>query len=94
MLLTHDQYVSLLKTNEIVVEFTKTDGTLRVMRCTLNPQQLPENSDKKRPITATPEKTSVSVWDLDAEGWRSFRLDSVHAVHVVTEGYDNGARSA
>lgn len=85
MVLTYEQFQSILKTNHVVVEFTKTDGSQRIMRCTLNPKDLPANEGPKKAKQETSEHTSVSVWDLDVEGWRSFRLDSVYAVHLLVE---------
>ena len=83
MLITRDQIVSLLKTNEVLVEFTKSDGTARSMRATLNPQQLPETEEKAK--AKKNESNTVAVWDLDAEGWRSFKLETVYGVHLVVE---------
>ena len=39
--ITRDQLSALLHTGECVVEFTKVDGTVRTMPCTLNEALLP-----------------------------------------------------
>ena len=62
------------------ITFTKKDGTERVMRCTLRDEFLP-----KQEITEnkTPRKHSdkvMSVYDLDANGWRSFTINTVSSV--------------
>jgi hypothetical protein len=73
----------MLHTEEITVTFNKKDGTERVMRCTLKPEALPvvegvvESTSK---TTKTKTEDSLSVWDLDASGWRSFRWDSLKAI--------------
>lgn len=62
------------------ITFTKKDGTERVMRCTLRNDLLPAqeiNEDK------TPRKYSdkvMSVYDVDAQGWRSFTINAVKRV--------------
>lgn len=66
----------------VTVTFEKADGTIREMRCTLQsgylpPQLLQEN--------ATPRKENLdvlSVWDIESNGWRSFRMDSIKSIVV------------
>jgi hypothetical protein len=69
-----------LKNGIHTVVFEKTDGTIREMRCTLQsdmlPQFLSEVSDRVR---HEPEGV-IAVWDVDNQGWRSFRVDSVQTV--------------
>lgn len=60
----------------IKVRFQKTDGTIRNMRCTLNPKYLPVQTDLEEHTTKE-NSTILAVWDLDKEGWRSFRINSV-----------------
>jgi hypothetical protein len=72
----------MLKTNVITLNFTKKDGTERVMRCTLQPDLLPKVEHKtelkeSKPIT---EQTAIPVYDLDNNGWRSFTLNTVKRV--------------
>lgn len=69
---------SLLRGGEVTVVFTKIDGTERVMRCTLQESVLP----KVEPSTKSRKKSeeSISVWDLDEDGWRSFRWDSIKEI--------------
>jgi len=70
-----------LKKNVIKVTFTKVNGDERVMRCTLHDSILPEQN-----IGGIKKKENLdvlSVWDLDNNGWRSFRLDSVIDYKVV-----------
>jgi len=70
-----------LKKNVMKVTFTKVNGDERVMRCTLHDSVLPD-----QPISGIKKKENMdvlSVWDLDNDGWRSFRLDSIKEVKVV-----------
>ena len=70
-----------LKKNVIKVTFTKVNGDERVMRCTLHNSVLPE-----QPISGIKKKENqetLSVWDLDNDGWRSFRLDSIKEMKVI-----------
>ena len=83
--MNREQIVEQLKNNICEVTFTKVNGDKRVMPCTLREDMLPPvikedvNADRK-----VNEKT-VSVWVTDANGWRSFRVDSVLDIRVLEE---------
>ena len=69
-----------LKRNLMKVVFTKVNGEERTMLCTLHESVLPE------PMLSSTRKVNpdtISVWDIDANGWRSFRMDSIKEVKVV-----------
>jgi len=72
------QIMSGLQSGVIEVKFVKKDGTDRTMVCTLNDKYLPQSQEIDEE-TAKRNKSEeyVAVWDLDKEGWRSFRFDSV-----------------
>ena len=83
---TKAELIDLLKSNSSVeVKFTKkSDGTTRVMLCTLNKEVLAQAGKlKEAPLTERkhPEHL-VYAFDLEAESWRSFDIDSVFAVNV------------
>jgi glutaredoxin len=62
------------------VTFTKVDGTERTMRCTKNPDIISEvytPTEKKTDRTRDVKPGLVSVFDLEKNDWRSFRLESV-----------------
>jgi hypothetical protein len=84
----HQAYTQMLKNNVLQVTFNKkSTGELRTMRCTLNNQYLPEQTQTViRAKEFNPEV--VSVFDLDKQDWRSFRIDSV--VEVAVEEAVNG----
>lgn len=66
---------TLLKDNIVEVSFTKADGKLREMKCTLKNTLLPEQTESKGKVF--PENV-LPVWDIDKNAWRSFRIDRVH----------------
>lgn len=70
----------MLKIDVATVTFTKKDGTERIMKCTLNPKQLPPT-----PVTEGKKERKVNedvlaVYDVEAQGWRSFTIKSVTKV--------------
>jgi hypothetical protein len=81
----------LLQTTEVEVEFVKSDGALRVMRCTLHPEHLPASPvnvpvsvdgivKESRSARKLPDPHSIRVFDLDQQAWRSFRFDRLRRV--------------
>ena len=72
----------MLKINETVtVTFTKQDGSERVMNCTLKPELLPEAkplAEGKQPRKES--TTSIRVYDLEKQEWRSFTTKNVTRV--------------
>lgn len=70
--------IHLLRTapEGLQISFTKRDGSIRNMRCTLIQSKIPA---EKIPKSETPSSTEtvVRVFDLDKQDWRSFRWDSL-----------------
>lgn len=73
--------------NVVTVNFTKVDGSERIMKCTLNKEYLPEKIeveskdllwDDRRNMS----KESLSVWDIEANGWRSFRWNGLKEYNI------------
>ena len=60
----------------VQVTFTKKDGSERVMNCTLHEDYVPEIKGTK-----AINPNVLAVYDIDAEGWRSFRWDSINEVN-------------
>ena len=67
---------------DVLVTFTKKDGSERVMRCTLSESRIPAEFAPKSETTAKKNDEVQAVYDVEANGWRSFRWDSVTAVDV------------
>lgn len=77
---TLDELNNQLKESVLVVTFNKLDGDERIMTCTKKFELIPESS---RPKTdKEPPKGNVTVWDLNAKGWRSFKYDRVTKVET------------
>ena len=75
-----DVLTNIIRKNITTVTFTKVNGEDRVMKCTLDPKYLPK-IDGVVEESGRPENPNVVVvWDIEKEGWRSFRLDSVQIV--------------
>lgn len=67
-----------------VVEFVKVNGDSRTMVCTLKESLLPENVSIVVPPKQENE-TVLATWDVQAEDWRSFRIDSVKSFRKLQE---------
>lgn len=78
---TQELLLEQLRKETLVVTFNKLDGNERVMTCTKSFDVIPEES---RPKTdKEPKVGTVTVWDINAKGWRSFRYDRVTKVENV-----------
>lgn len=62
---------------EVRVTFTKKDGTERILRCTLAESRIPESKRAKEKTGTTYSEETIRVFDVENQGWRSFRWDSV-----------------
>lgn len=74
----------LLAEGEVLVTFEKKDGTMRNMRCTTNPKAFGDYKFKGSERKPNP-KLQV-VWDLEADSFRSFRVESVVAINKTAIG--------
>lgn len=72
--------VNTLRSAVVNVTFEKVDGTERTMQCTLLSQYLPEQYRNMAPMLTETTPNTISVWDTENSGWRSFRVDSVRKV--------------
>jgi len=79
--------LNLLHKNIVEVTFKKINGESRILTCTLMKDKLPP---KKTTSELVVEQTNtkknfdgVTVWDLESNGWRSFRLNSVTNIRVI-----------
>ncbi len=83
-----DWLISHLKLGPMKIKFLKVDGTERTMNCTLSKEilgkilpakdKIAEGTKGKRERIKNDE--ILSVFDLDKNDWRSFRLDSITVV--------------
>lgn len=70
----------MLESGIVNVKFTKTNGTEREMKCTLL-KEIVKPHEKKTDREKKINENIISVWDIDKEGWRSFRYDSIISIH-------------
>lgn len=83
-----DRYIELrnkLREHDCEVTFTKVDGTIRTMPCTLRPAALPAQDSSKVTEAKEPNYKNISVWCLDKKEWRSFRVANVKEVRVIND---------
>jgi hypothetical protein len=74
-----DWLKSVLREGEATVVFTKSDGTERKLICTLSEAKIPQEFTPKGAERAKSEE-ALAVFDLENQGWRSFRWDSVKSI--------------
>jgi hypothetical protein len=81
---TRDGLIDLLRHNIVSVTFTKVNGEERVMACTLQPNLIPNATTQNGELIVEGKITSnnIAVWDVNANGWRSFRVASVKTVTI------------
>lgn len=83
-LLKQDELITLLKMQTVNIEFTKINGTVRKMTCTLMPEMLPDQIDlEEYAYTRKGNPDILAVFDTDKDEWRSFRWDSLLSVNGV-----------
>tara|TARA_R110000868_G_scaffold84531_1_gene238256 strand:+ start:336 stop:650 length:315 start_codon:yes stop_codon:yes gene_type:complete len=80
-----DAMKGILKEGVAEVTFTKKDGDQRIMTCTLDNTLLPvvevvEGVEPKTPRVLKNPNNTLSVYDINAKGWRSFVVENVTAV--------------
>lgn len=65
------------------VTFTKVDGSLRTMPCTLKTELLPARALTEHHKTRVINYDVISVWCTDRQAWRSFRVDNVKSLVIL-----------
>jgi hypothetical protein len=78
---TKEDLYKLLKENVVEVTFTKLNGDERVMPCTLQELYLPPTKEGTK--EKKPNDKVVSVWAMEANGFRSFHYDRVKKAEVI-----------
>lgn len=77
-------FLKTIQINKIVkVKFTKVDGSIREMKCTLDFNLIPKEHQPKNPLNLYAilkqinEKGSLRVYDLDKKDWRTVPITRV-----------------
>jgi len=65
-----------LRTQILTITFTKKDGSRREMLCSNSTQFAPETTG-----SSAPREGLLTVWDIEAAGWRSIKVDSIIEVY-------------
>lgn len=69
---------SLLQSEVVTLTFTKKDGSERVMQATLSESRIPSSGKSTESAgTRNYSDEAQPVYDVEANGWRSFRWDSL-----------------
>lgn len=96
-----EDLVEQLQKGVLTVTFLKLNGDQRVMDCTKSVDVIPKEHYPKTDNSVLDEKASVeptkvglvTVWDINAKGWRSFKYDRIQAVtKYVNEDVSNAER--
>jgi len=82
MILTKQEIIEALQHNVCTVKFTKVNGEVREMPCTLREDLVPKYERKTEIKEPKPESNTLSVWCTDKNAWRSFRVESVMEVSI------------
>ena len=77
----------VLQNEGAIITFTKKDGTERILKATLNPSVIPEeHTPKGTGIERKKSEDSIAVFDIENNGWRSFRYDSIKQINIFFSG--------
>jgi hypothetical protein len=74
-----------LKEGIVTVVFEKQDGTERTMQCTLSEDYVPLLDTNGVASKRASNPDVLAVWDTEANGWRSFRFDSIKSIAYTCE---------
>ncbi len=86
-MINKQELLNLLHTENVVVTFKKVNGEFREMTCTLRSESIPVVESDKPKQKHTPNPEVCPVYDTKAQGWRSFRFDSI--INVNGDPYRN-----
>ena len=83
--MTRDEIVLLLQAGVCQVTFTKVNGELRTMPCTLKSELLPiiDTQNIQEGKTRKTNIDNLSVWCTDKNEWRSFKIANVTRVEQI-----------
>ena len=88
----YDELKDILRKNVVFVNFVKKNGASRIMKCTLDPQYMPKPTESRRVTPRVVNEEVMSVWDMDNEGFRSFRMDSLRRISFLENVGENNRR--
>lgn len=77
-MISRDNLIEMLRNHEILVTFTKKNGDIREMFCTLAEDIIPEVSGDSNRIN----DDLITVYDIDKLEWRSFNYSSITNISI------------
>lgn len=80
MNITRNEMLYHLRNDVCTVVFEKADGTERTMKCTLVENRIP--GEKKPKGSSTYSEHVIRVYDVEADGWRSFKVAAVKSFEL------------
>ena len=87
--MTREEIVTMLQNGICQVTFTKINGEIRKMPCTLKSDLLPiidiQNITENK--TRKTNADNLSVWCTDKNEWRSFKIANVQEVAPITKSW-------
>lgn len=75
--LSRTEILEQLSKHDLEVKFTKKNGELRVMKCTLDPTIVGQDTEQKD------DDNIVTVWDLEKHAYRAFAIDTIQNVRIL-----------
>lgn len=79
--MNRNNLIESLSRGPVVVTFTKKDGSERIMPCTTNDDIIAAKGSSADFLYQG--VNTLTVFDLENNGWRSFNVDSVKKVQVI-----------
>lgn len=78
-----NRYLRQLLKEDHEITFTKLDGSVRVMPCTLRDDAMPQRAVNEHHQTRAYKPETLSVWCLDKAEWRAFKVMNVTDVRKL-----------
>ena len=72
-----NSYLRSILKEDHEITFTKVDGSVRVMPCTLRDDAMPQRAVNEHHQTRLYKPETLSVWCLDKAEWRAFKVMNV-----------------
>lgn len=74
-----EDVINKLREGIVRVNFTKKDGEIRDMKCTLASSIIPQDMQPKTESAKITESV-IRAYDVDVNGWRSFVVANINSV--------------
>ena len=78
-----DSLIKLLHEQDMIITFTKKDGTVREMQCTLAEDIITEDNRPKGEVEVRDNGDTIRVFDIEKDAWRSFNYSTIISVMTL-----------